>query len=145
MTIKKSTLKNIALATSAIFFGVALLVFLTSNKPISGGVNNQNSTANTNTTTAQIVDGKQIAEITANFNGYQPAVLELKAGIPTTLKVTSVNNFGCGSALRVPKLGISANLPINGVNEIDLGTQSSGTTLDVMCSMGMYRMKLKFV
>lgn len=142
MTIKKSTLKNIALATSAIFFGVALLVFLSSSKPNS----NPNTYQQTqNLPAPQIVDGKQIAEITANFNGYQPAVLELKAGLPTTLKVTSVNNFGCGSALRVPKLGISANLPINGVNEIDLGTQSSGTTLDVMCSMGMYRMKLKFV
>ena len=142
MQIKKRTLKKLAIIFSAVFFLIALVMFLTANNPTTSA-----NTQTTNNAVAQpvIVDGKQIAEITANFSGYQPGVLELKGGIPTTLKINSVNNFGCGSAFRIPKLGVSMNLPINGVNEVDLGTQAAGTTLDAMCSMGMYRMKIKFI
>lgn len=107
--------------------------------------NTNTSSAQTNTTNQVTVntDGKQIVEMTAGFSGYQPGSLEIKGGIPTILRVRSNNNFGCGSAFRIPKLNITNNLPINGTTDIDLGSLTTGSTFDGMCSMGMYRIKFK--
>lgn len=110
--------------------------------------NSNTSSAQTNTNTAPSVvntDGKQIVEMTAGFSGYQPGTLEIKGGTPTILRVKSNNNFGCGSAFRIPKLNISKNLPSSGTTDIDLGTLSAGSTFDGMCAMGMYRIKFKVV
>jgi plastocyanin domain-containing protein len=104
-------------------------------------------TTQASNTPAVVVDisGKQIVEMNAGFSGYTPSVVEIKAGEPTVLRVKSSNNFGCGSAFKIPKLNISKNLPANGNVDLDLGTLTAGSTFDGMCSMGMYRIKFKVV
>jgi plastocyanin domain-containing protein len=89
--------------------------------------------------------GKQVVEMTAGFSGYLPSILEIKSDTPTILRVKSTKNFGCGSAFRIPKLNISANLPANGTMDFDLGTLTAGTTFDGLCAMGMYRINFKVV
>lgn len=90
-----------------------------------------------------IVDGMQIVTLRAK-GGYQPRVSTVKAGIPTILRVNTAGTFDCSSALRIPSLKISKNLPANGTTDIALGELKPGT-LDGTCSMGMYPFQLDVV
>lgn len=83
-----------------------------------------------------MVDGKQVIEIRAK-GGYLPRVTTAKAGVPTTLRVNTSGTFDCSSAIRIPSLKVSKNLPVSGTTDIDLGTLASGK-IDGNCSMGMY-------
>lgn len=126
-----------------IIVGIVVLAFF--GFQFFGSSNASSAQANSTVLAVINTDGKQIVEMTAGFSGYQPSTLEIKGGTPTILRVTSNNNFGCGSAFRIPKLNISKNLPTSGTTDIDLGTLTAGSTIDGMCSMGMYRIKFKVV
>lgn len=134
---KKDLLKfgSLFLVVVALF----LLLSLVFNKP------NQQLESATDNQIIVNADGKQIINLTANFSGYQPSVIEAKAEVPAILKVTSNNNFGCGSAFVIPKLNVSKNLPANGTTEIEIKEQKTGTIIEAMCSMGMYRTQIKFI
>ena len=90
-----------------------------------------------------IVDGTQIVTLRAK-GGYQPRVSTVKAGIPTILRVNTNGTFDCSSALRIPSMKISENLPANGTTDIALGELKPGI-LDGTCSMGMYPFELNVV
>ena len=89
-----------------------------------------------------VVDGKQIIEINAK-GGYFPRKSVAKAGVPTILRFNTVNTFDCSLAVRIPKMGISQNLPSLGVTDIELGNPKAGT-LKGTCSMGMYPFEIDF-
>lgn len=89
-----------------------------------------------------LVAGKQIIDLRAK-GGYSPKNSIAKAGVPTVLRVNTAGTFDCSSAIRIPSLGISQNLPPSGNTEIDLGTPSAGT-LQGTCGMGMYRFIINF-
>jgi len=116
------------------FFGFVIF----SNPTQSGNPNNTPGNASIDTS------GKQIVEMTASLSGYTPGVVQATGGKATILRVTSNNDFGCSSSFRIPQLGIAKNLPPTGTTDIDLGTQASGTIINATCSMGMYRMQIKF-
>lgn len=99
----------------------------------SGGDNGNTDQGANN---VSVVDGKQIIEIRAK-GGYLPRVTTAKAGMPTTLRVNTSGTFDCSSAIRIPSLKVSKNLPANGVTDIDLGTLATGA-ISGNCSMGMY-------
>ena len=89
-----------------------------------------------------VVDGKQIIDLTAK-GGYRPLQSVAKAGIPTILRVSTKGTFDCSSAIRIPSMGISKNLPQTGSTEIDLGSPQLGT-LQGTCGMGMYPFEIEF-
>ncbi len=89
-----------------------------------------------------VVDGKQIIDLTAK-GGYSPLESVAKAGIPTILRVSTKGTFDCSSAIRIPSMDISMNLPASGVTEIDLGSPQLGT-LQGTCGMGMYPFAIDF-
>ncbi len=89
-----------------------------------------------------IVDGKQIIEISAK-GGYSPIKTTAKANIPTILRVSTNGTFDCSSAVRVPSLGISQNLPPSGTTDIDLGSPKV-SVMDGTCGMGMYPFEINF-
>lgn len=89
-----------------------------------------------------VVDGKQIIDLTAK-GGYSPLQSVAKAGMPTILRVSTKGTFDCSSALRIPSMDISRNLPQSGSTEIDLGTPQLGT-LQGTCGMGMYPFEISF-
>lgn len=89
-----------------------------------------------------VVDGKQIIDLTAK-GGYRPLQSVAKAGIPTILRVSTKGTFDCSSAIRIPTMGISKNLPQTGSTEIDLGSPQLGT-LQGTCGMGMYPFEIDF-
>lgn len=93
-------------------------------------------------TNVTIVDGKQIIEISAK-GGYSPIKTTAKANIPTILRVSTNGTFDCSSAVRVPSLGISQNLPPSGTTDIDLGSPKV-SVLEGTCGMGMYPFQIDF-
>ena len=86
---------------------------------------------------------KQVIEIKAK-GGYSPSLSIAKANVPTILRVTTNSSFDCSSALRIPAIGYSKNLPPTGTTDIELPTQAAGTTLKALCSMGMYNFSIQF-
>lgn len=88
------------------------------------------------TSNVSVVDGQQIIEISAKA-GYTPRVSEVRAGIPTILRINTQGTFDCSSQIRIPSLDISRSLPPSGVTDIALGTLTLGT-LHGSCGMGMY-------
>ena len=89
-----------------------------------------------------VVNGQQIIEISAK-GGYQPRTSLAKADLPTIIRFNTAGSFDCSSAVRIPSLRISRNLPISGVTDIDIGRPKLGS-LRGTCSMGMYRFEIKF-
>jgi plastocyanin domain-containing protein len=89
-----------------------------------------------------VVDGRQVIDLTAK-GGYSPEQSVAKAGIPTVLRVSTKGTFDCSSAIRIPSMNISKNLPQSGVTEIDLGSPQLGT-LQGTCGMGMYPFAIEF-
>ncbi|MFZ1626481.1 MAG: cupredoxin domain-containing protein [Candidatus Moraniibacteriota bacterium] len=87
-----------------------------------------------------IVDGQQVVRLSAKA-GYLPRVSEVKAGLPTILRVDTQGTFDCSSQIRVPSLDISRSLPPSGVTDIALGTLEPGV-LHGTCGMGMYPFEL---
>ena len=91
----------------------------------------------------KIVDGKQVITINAK-GGYFPKVTAAKAGIPTVIKVDTQGTFDCSSALTIPSLGISKNLPPTGETEIEVPSQEANTAVRGLCAMGMYNFSVQF-
>jgi len=103
------------------------------------------TTAATETTAEPIKPAaQQIIEVTAASGGYSPRKIEAKAGVPTILVLKSEGAYGCERAFNIPDLNISEILPENGQTEFDLGTQTKGTKLLGVCSMGMYYFQIFF-
>lgn len=96
----------------------------------------------TPTDNVHMEDGIQIIEVTAKGT-FKPQISSAKAGIPTILRVKTVGTFDCTSAVRIPSMNISKNLPPSGITDIDLGTPAIGT-LEGVCTMGMYSFEIAF-
>ncbi len=109
---------------------------------LSRGNSSPNTVNNPAAQNVTVIDGKQIIEITAKGE-YQPRQSVAKAGIPTILRFNTQGTFDCTSAVRIPSMNISKNLPPSGVTDIDLGTQKIAT-LHGTCGMGMFPFQIDF-
>lgn len=114
---------------------IGAVILAQEQTPASTGV-----PAGTNVT---VENGKQIVAITAK-GGYLPTVSTAKAGIPTTLRMTTNGTFDCSSALALPAINYQKNLPASGVTDIELPPQPAGSTFKGLCSMGMQRFEIAF-
>ncbi len=88
-------------------------------------------------------DGKQVIDVSAK-GGYTPRMTIAKAEVPTILRVKTNATFDCSSALRIPAINYSQNLPPTGTTDIEVPAQAAGTTLKALCSMGMYNFSISF-
>ena len=105
----------------------------------SGG----NTSSNVPENNVSMVDGKQIIAIYAK-GGYFPKITTAKAGVPTVITMDTQGTFDCSSALQIPSLNYQKNLPPSGQTSIDVPPQNAGTTLQGLCSMGMYSFAINF-
>lgn len=131
MKISRTRFFTISAIVLSIVAGFVFLAFASMGKPESLG-------------TSQIVDGKQVIDLTATFSGYSPAIIEARANTDTVLKVSTKNAFGCANALTIPQLDVYHNLKPSDITEIQIGSQEPGTTIEGLCSMGMHRFVMKF-
>jgi uncharacterized protein len=79
----------------------------------------------------------QTATINVRSNGYDPQVVQIKAGVPTKLNVVSDNVQSCARAFVIPALNLERVLPANGTETIDLPASPPGE-IAFSCSMGMF-------
>jgi len=126
----KTTIASVIIAIALIAGVVLLGRGGSSNTPVAEANN------------VSIVDGKQIITISAK-GGYQPRKSIAKAGIPTIIRFDTNGTFDCSSAVRIPSMNISKNLPQSGTTDIDIGTQQIAT-LQGTCGMGMYPFEIEF-
>lgn len=110
---------------------------------LSGGVSVNDPDDSLFVDNVSIVDGRQFVAIEAK-GGYIPRVSTAKADIPTTIKVKTSGTFDCSSSLVIPSIGYRSNLPLSGTTDIELPPQKEGTTIQGLCSMGMYSFSVKF-
>jgi sulfite exporter TauE/SafE len=100
----------------------------------------QNST--TNESAPVVVDGD--LTLSAENDGYYPATLYAKSGVPLLLNVITENTTSCSRAFVIPALGVETILPKTGTVPIDIPPQEAGTVLRFTCSMGMYTGQIIF-
>lgn len=126
-------LTPIAVLVGALLIGGVILFSGNSSPKVSDGGTADN---------VSMVDGKQVIEVNVK-GGYSPKKTIAKAGVPTVIKFNTNGTFDCSSAVRIPSMGISKNLPPSGATEVDLGTPKVAT-LDGVCAMGMYSFQIDF-
>jgi len=79
----------------------------------------------------------QVVTMTQGADGYSPADSVVWAGVPIRWDITSTVAYNCSSMLRVPSLGVSANLVPVGLHAVGLPALPVGKT-GFTCVMGMY-------
>ena len=122
---------------------VAMMIFFASNSGQKKSNPKTNTKADAEVVPVQIVDGKQIIEVTAR-GGYNPRDITAKAGVLTILRMKTSGTFDCSSAFVIPSLGIQKMLPSTGVTDFEIPAQTSGSSINGTCGMGMYRMQINF-
>ena len=76
--------------------------------------------------------------ISISKNGYEPARIELKKGVPAKLAFTRTDAENCGGTVVFPSLNIRRDLPV-GKTEIIEFTPAETGEISFACGMGMYR------
>lgn len=133
-------MKNILIFIAIILAGGLIFIVGSAGKKTD---TTKNPTGGANMETIQIVDGKQIIEVTAR-GGYNPRDIVAKAGVPTILRMKTSGTFDCSAAFVVPSLGIQKMLPQTGVTDFEIPAQTSGSNINGTCGMGMYRLSIRF-
>jgi len=83
-----------------------------------------------------VAGGVQTVTMTQTGQGYRPADTTVYAGLPIRWVVDSTAPLSCAAFLRVPSLGVRADLKA-GANTVDLPALDAGRT-SFTCVMGMY-------
>lgn len=82
-----------------------------------------------------------VPEIRVEGGAYQPAVLQVKAGQPLTLRFLRLDASPCAETVVFAGLGLSSELPLGRPLQITLPPLPRGTH-EFTCQMGMYRGRL---
>jgi len=125
----------ISLIVAAILLGGAVLLV--------GGRSTQIPGPEEAASNVSVVDDTQVIMLDAK-GGYSPKVTMANANTPTVIRVRTNGTFDCSSALTIPSIGYSGNLPPSGETDITLAPQEAGATLDGLCAMGMYSFQIRF-
>lgn len=80
---------------------------------------------------------QQTIEIKVTASGYSPNRIQVRKGVPVTLKLIGVDAYSCAAAFRIPSLGIKKNLQANETQVVTFTPEKSGK-IPFSCSMGMY-------
>jgi plastocyanin domain-containing protein len=94
------------------------------------------STPTTVSSNVTLSGGAQTVTMTQLADAYSPADTTVYAGIPIRWVIESEAPYTCAAFLRVPDLGVKADLTL-GTNTVELPALGEGTT-PFSCSMGMY-------
>jgi len=82
--------------------------------------------------------------ITIDNRGYTVDNSTIKAGLPATITLSNKGGGGCASYFTIPSLKVAKSVPIGGFATVTITPTKPGT-IEFMCSMGMYRGKLRVV
>ena len=76
--------------------------------------------------------------VTISKNGYQPARIEVKKGVPVKLAFTRTDAENCGGTVVFPSLNIRRELAV-GKTELIEFTPTESSQISFGCGMGMYK------
>lgn len=79
-----------------------------------------------------------VIKMNADYRGYTPNKLQVRAGVPVRWEITGAASIGCASVLQSRSLGIR-QLLVEGPNVIELRAPTKPGVYSFSCSMGMYR------
>lgn len=127
----------IALGVFNINNGLALTGSFASILPRPGGTaKNTAQAAGSDTSSAQIVGGKQVINMTVDGYSYDPATFIVMQGIPVEWRVDGAGAAGCGRVIIAEDLGVQSYLQSSGTTTIEFTPQQTGT-FRFNCPMGM--------
>ena len=78
----------------------------------------------------------QKIQLSVTEKGFEPASLDVRAGVPIILEVTRKTDSTCATAIRVPSKKIKMDLPLNKTVNISLGKLDKGE-IKFACGMDM--------
>lgn len=113
---------------------------------IFGALNFNNDSGTTTQDGSQVVreeNGIQYIRIAAR-GGYSPRQISAKANLPTVLEVETKGTYDCSAALTIPQLRYQKFLPPTGITKVEVPKNLAAGSLDILCSMGMYRAVVNF-
>ena len=96
------------------------------------------------TSNVKIENGIQLVTIAVG-HGYSPTSTMAKSGLPTKILFQWKNAYGCESSIRIPSVQYSKNIEPNGSDMVDIGNQTINTSINILCSMGMYSANIEFI
>lgn len=85
-------------------------------------------------------NGKQVAKVNV-ANGYEPAIVEFKQGIPAKIIFNRSNNSSCLARVQSDELQFSTELPLNQNIEVSINTDQKGE-FSYACGMNMFHGKV---
>ena len=97
--------------------------------------------AATTSTPPASTDGVQTVDLKISGGFYQPASLNVRAGVPVRLNVTRDDKPTCGDVLSIPSHNINKPIPVNQVTTIEF-TPSAAGDLEFTCGMNMMKGKI---
>jgi len=106
------------------------------NVDLASAFKNNGNVASNSAPTSQIVDGKQIVDMTVSGYSYTPSKFTVVQGVPVEWRIDGRNAVGCGQVLVMPTLGVSKYLSPEGITTITFTPTETGT-IPFNCSMGM--------
>jgi sulfite exporter TauE/SafE len=77
-------------------------------------------------------------------SGYKPSFLTAPANQPIRLVMVTNNVRSCSRDFVIPDLNLSQLLPATGETVLEIPSQQAGSSLQFMCSMGMYTGVIQF-
>lgn len=114
------------------------------NSGSRGGVNNDDGGTFENAPgVVREENGIQYIHIVAR-GGYKPSQVIAEAGVKTILEVETQGTYDCSAAINIPQMGFQQFLPATGVTEIEIAAEYAKDSLNILCSMGMYRSRIDF-
>lgn len=144
---KKNVFNIVLFVTAILVVFIAWFLFFQRAENPSAIRNEKKQSSNNAQTLAsdnvRVENGKQIITINVK-GGYFPKKTEAKSGIPTVIRMNTRGTFDCSSALTIPDMDYQKNLPPSGETDIDVPSQNPGTTIQGLCSMGMYGFSVSF-
>lgn len=88
---------------------------------------------------AKAMDAKaadQVVVLTVDDHGFEPKTVDVKPGVPTTLKITRTSEMTCATEIVIPTLKIKQDLPLNKTVEVKIGKLKKGE-IRFGCGMNM--------
>ena len=89
------------------------------------------------------VNGEQRIRILAR-GGYKPRQVTAKANMASVLEIETKGTYDCSSSVTIPQLRYSNLLPATDITRVAIPANMAKGTLDILCSMGMFRGSIHF-
>jgi plastocyanin domain-containing protein len=87
-------------------------------------------------------EGKeQVIDLQVTEKGFEPSSIDVKPGVPVTLKVTRKTDSTCATKIQIQSKSIKRDLPLNTEVKINLGKLEKGE-IRFACGMDMITGKI---